>query len=172
MKNLILLLLTSLTLMSCSNNYSNGERVGTITKFSNRGYWWKSWEGEIALSQSGMNTSSTFEFSIDIDKPNENVIKTLDSAATMGWKIEVEYHQVFGLNWFGNRGHTDYFVTGVNVLNKNPMDVFGGGQAKSGHVIDTIYVVIQNDDIIRKQIEDEFNKITKCVPPPDKGKEN
>lgn len=159
MKNLILLILTSLTLMSCSNNYSNGERVGTITKFSNRGYWWKSWEGEIALSQSGMNTSSTFEFSIDNDNPDEDVIKTLDSAATMGWKIEVEYHQVFGLNWFGNRGHTDYFVTGVNVLNKNPMDVFGG-QSKSGHVIDTIYIVIQNNDI-QKQIDEINIKISK-----------
>jgi len=87
-------------MMSCSENYSNGERIGFMTKFSSKGFWsnWKSWEGELNLTQTGMNTSSLFDFSLDNDQLNQNekLIKTLDSAAINGWKIKVKYHEVYG----------------------------------------------------------------------------
>ena len=144
MKKLIVLFAMCVSLVSCTNNFSNGERVGFLVKFSKVGFIWKSYEGELNLSQTGMNTSSTFPFSLDNDNEPAGVAATLDSAATYGWKVKVKYHQVKFLNWFGNRGHTDYFVTSVEVLDRTPMGAFSGNTtpAVSGHVIDTIYVVI------------------------------
>jgi hypothetical protein len=149
MKNtLFALALFSLTLVGCSENYSNGERIGFVTKFSNRGLIWKSWEGELNLTQTGMNTSSTFQFSIDNDRQDENVVKTLDSAATLGWKVKIRYHETAFKNWFRNRGETDHFVETVEVLDRTPLSVFNTPQKDGTHVagkVDTIYLVIWRD---------------------------
>lgn len=149
MKNtLFALALFSLTLVGCSENYSNGERIGFVTKFSNRGLIWKSWEGELNLTQTGMNTSSTFQFSIDNDRQDENVVKTLDSAATLGWKVKIRYHETAFKNWFRNRGETSHFVETVEVLDRTPLSVFNTPQKDGTHVagkVDTIYLVIWRD---------------------------
>ena len=133
---------------SCTENYGNGEKIGMITKLSQHGVIWKSWEGHLNVTQTGMNSSGEpFDFSIDNDNQPLNVLATLDSAANKGWKVKLTYHETFGKNWFANRGSTDNFVTNVEVLSKNPMqNIFGNQQntssITSGHVIDTIYVVI------------------------------
>jgi hypothetical protein len=149
MKNtLFALALFSLILVGCSENYSNGERIGFVTKFSNRGLIWKSWEGELNLTQTGMNTSSTFQFSIDNDRQDENVVKILDSAATLGWKVKIRYHETAFKNWFRNRGETDHFVETVEVLDRTPLSVFNTPQKDGTHVagkVDTIYLVIWRD---------------------------
>jgi hypothetical protein len=149
MKNtLFALALFSLTLVGCSENYSNGERIGFVTKFSNRGLIWKSWEGELNLTQTGMNTSSTFQFSIDNDRQDENVVKILDSAATLGWKVKIRYHETAFKNWFRNRGETSHFVETVEVLDRTPLSVFNTPQKDGTHVagkVDTIYLVIWRD---------------------------
>jgi len=81
-KLLFILTATLLFFTSCSENYSNGERIGMITQFSKSGLIWKSWEGHLNLTQTGMNSSSMvpFEFSIDNDNEPTNIISTLDSA--------------------------------------------------------------------------------------------
>jgi hypothetical protein len=152
MKNtLFALALFSLTLVGCSENYSNGERIGFVTKFSNRGLIWKSWEGELNLTQTGMNTSSTFQFSIDNDRQDDNttrLIKILDSAATQGWKVKIRYHETTGKNWFRNRGETDHFVETVEVLDRTPLSMFTTPKQDGTHVtgkVDTIYLVIWRD---------------------------
>ena len=145
MKKIILSLslLGLLTLTSCSENYSNGERIGVITQFSETGLVWKSWEGHLNVTQTGMNSSIPFDFSIDNDNPNQEVINTLDSAAQHGWKVKLVYHETAGFNWFGNRGETNHFITNVEVLEKNFGNVFNNQEPKvTGRVIDTIYVVI------------------------------
>jgi len=135
-------------LASCSENYSNGERIGVITQFSESGLVWKSWEGHLNVTQTGMNSSVPFDFSIDNDNPPQEVIRTLDSAAQHGWKVKLIYHETAGKNLFRNRGETDHFITKVEVLEKNFGNVFNGSaQAKvSGKVIDTVYVVITPDN--------------------------
>lgn len=72
MKKYILIALVSASLMlqSCSENYSNGER---ITQFSKTGRIWKSYEGYLNVTQTGMNSSIPFDFSIDND--HEEIIK-------------------------------------------------------------------------------------------------
>ena len=142
-KFLMLALVATMFLTSCSENYSNGERIGMITKFTEKGIIWKSHEGHLNATQTGMNSAEGFDFSVDNDKNDPVVIATLDSAASFGWKVKLEYHEVSGFNWFGNRGETDYFVNKVDVLDKNPMgSVFGNSKNEGGKVIDTIYVVI------------------------------
>jgi hypothetical protein len=150
MKKLLFFLSVIMVLTSCTENYSNGERIGMITKFSEKGLVYDSWEGTLNTTQTGMNSATPFEFSVDNDVNDPKVISTLDSAATNGWKVKIKYHETFGKNWFNNRGETSYFVKEVVVLDKDPIgNMFGDNKSKSdcdckteGKVIDTIYVVI------------------------------
>lgn len=151
MKKLFFLAIAAVVLTSCSENYSNGERVGLVTQFSKTGIVWKSWEGHLNMTQTGMNSSTPFDFSIDNDKEDPLVIARLDSAANLGWKVKITYHETAGKNWFKNRGETDHFVNDVQVLDKNPIGHAFGGPEKTqagcdckikGKTIDTIYVVI------------------------------
>ena len=89
MKKLILAIAVVASLASCTENYSNGERIGMITKSSKKGWVWSSWEGTLNTTQTGMNSGEPFEFSIDNDVNDEKVISTLDSAANNGWKVKV-----------------------------------------------------------------------------------
>jgi len=153
----LLAILVTFSFTSCSENYSNGERIGMITKFSQKGLMLTTWEGTLNTTQTGMNSAEPFEFSVDRDVNDPIVIKTLDSAATYGWKVKIKYHQTFGKNWFSNRGETNHFVKEVQVLDKDPIgNLFGGNNETptgntpkdpcncktTGKVIDTIYVVI------------------------------
>lgn len=154
-KILAIALTSMMFVTSCTENYSNGERIGLVTQFSKTGIIWKSWEGHLNMTQTGMNSSTPFDFSVDNDNEDTTIIKTLDSAATYGWKVKITYHETAGKNWFKNRGETDHFVTNVEVLDKNPIGhAFGSvdntkESTKSncdckttGKVIDTIYVII------------------------------
>lgn len=143
MKKLLLSIVAIVLLSSCTENKSNGERIGVITQFSESGVFWKSYEGHLNMTQTGMNSSQAFDFSIDNDKRDENLIKTIDSAARFGWKVRLQYHMTFGKNWFNNRGNTDYFIEKCEVLEKNFGNMFNGKQENAGKVIDTIYVVIK-----------------------------
>ena len=141
-------LLVIIASLFCSENYSNGERIGVITQFSESGLIWKSWEGHLNVTQTGMNSSVPFDFSIDNDKPDQEIINILDSAAQYGWKVKLVYHETFGKNWLSNRGETNYFISKVEVLEKNFGNAFNGNQQQKigGKIIDTIYVVITPDN--------------------------
>jgi hypothetical protein len=144
-KFFMLALVATMFLTSCTENYSNGERIGMITKFSQKGLVYSSWEGSLNTTQTGMNSATPFEFSVDNDVNDPTVISTLDSAATQGWKVKIKYHETWNKNWFKNRGETNYFVKEVEVLDRDPMgSVFGGNSNKNtgGRVVDTVYVVI------------------------------
>lgn len=147
MKNIILLLITVTLLASCSEQYSNGERIGVITRFSQKGLIWKSWEGNLNITQTGMNTSGEpFMFSVDNNKVDNNLVALIDSAANKGWKVKVIYHECFGKNITRSRGETNYFVDNIQVLDKRFTEKLQFNNddkvANTGRVIDTIYVVI------------------------------
>ena len=116
--------IATFSMTSCTENYSNGKRVGTVTQFSKTGNFFKSYEGHLNVTQTGMNTANGFDFSLDNDNEPKGIAEILDSAQNYGWKVELTYHQVFGKNWFGNRGHTDYFITDVIVLDRNFNSIF------------------------------------------------
>ena len=152
----IVLGLATLLMTSCTENYSNGERIGLVTQFSKTGLLFKTHEGHLNLTQTGMNSSSAvpFDFSVDADNEDPNIVATLDSAATYGWKVKIVYHETFGKNWFSTRGETNHFVKSVDILDKNPVgSIFNGDKSNkstngncdcktNGKTIDTIYVVI------------------------------
>jgi hypothetical protein len=138
---ILVMVLASLTLTSCMENYSKGERIGVITQFSETGVIFKSFEGHLNVTQTGMNSSVPFNFSIDNDKPDSEVIGLLDSAVQYGWKVKLIYHETHWKNLFRNRGETNHFISRVEVLDRD----FGNFKQESkitGRVIDTIYVVI------------------------------
>ena len=145
MKKLILFLLCTLfCLTSCKEHFSDGERVGTVTKFSKAGLIWDSWDGHLNITQTGMNSAGEpFTFSLDNDRNDQDsIINLLSEAQLKGWKVKLSYHQVWGLNVFQNRGESDYFVDDVEILDKNFSKPLENLNSNNGSVIDTIYVVI------------------------------
>ncbi|MBS1903490.1 MAG: hypothetical protein JSS75_07300 [Bacteroidetes bacterium] len=125
MKKTFTFIAVALLFAGCaSEDYSNGERIGLITQFSRAGIFWKSWEGHLNVTQTGMNSSVPFDFSVDNDAEPPLVIRTLDSAARFGWKVKLVYHETFNKNWFSNRGETNHFITRVDVLDRNMTSPF------------------------------------------------
>lgn len=98
--------LCGLLLAGCTENYSNGEKVGNLIEFTYKGIFWKSWEGRLNLTQTGMNTSGApFSFSFDNDRSDQKeLIELMKQAQVEGWKLKIRYHEVYGWNWFRNRG--------------------------------------------------------------------
>jgi len=108
-----------LVLASCSN-YSTGERVGIITKFSYKGNIWKTYEGE--LLQGGLKSNldkiqaNIFEFSLDADKNNKAIIDTINKAMSSGLPVRMFYTEEILTNCSGNRGETNYFITDIKII--------------------------------------------------------
>lgn len=114
-------LICMLCMTSCKEHFSDGERVGTVTKFSQAGVIWDSWDGDLNLTQTGMNSAGEpFTFSFDNDRDDQDsLINLVNDAQRYGWKIKIVYHQVWGLkNVLHNRGESDFFVDDVKVLDK------------------------------------------------------
>lgn len=147
--DVLAIVLLCLLLVSCKENYSVGEKVGTLTEFAKSGLIWDSWDGRLNLTQTGMNTAGEpFEFSFDNDRNDQDsLISLLQKAQVEGWKIKIKYHRVQGWNWFENRRRFDYFVDDVEVLDKNFANVMRSNGNTQGHVIDTIYVVIDKSEV-------------------------
>lgn len=95
--------------------YSNGSRSGVVQKISKKGFFWKTWEGELNL---GYNTYTNdgdskvlvpaiFEFSVSSDE----VAKKLQMAEESGHRVTVEYKQYLLMGY--NKGGTGYDITRV-----------------------------------------------------------
>ena len=151
----LLLAAFTLALSGCKENYSQGEKVGNLIEFTKKGVIWDTWEGSLNMTQTGMNTSGApFRFSFDRDRHDQDsLIALMKQAQVEGWKLKIRYHEVWGLkNILGNRGDTDYFVDGVTVLDRdfaNPLKRMDG--TRQGHVVDTVYVVVDKSEL-RKSI--------------------
>lgn len=122
MKKLLsfLLILITMVVMNSCTNFSDGERVGIITKFSNSGRLCKSYEGELKIAPNVANQGmigqyETFHFSLDRDKTIECItpIDSIKEYAKTGVAVVVQYQQTAYLNWFNNRGDTQYFIKSI-----------------------------------------------------------
>ena len=132
---IICMALVCLCLISCKEHFSDGERVGTVTKFSEAGVVWDSWDGHLNITQTGMNSAGEpFAFSLDNDRTDQTaIVNQLLDAQRYGWKVKVCYHQVWGFkNLCNNRGETKYFVDSIEVLDKNFAHPFNNGTALKG----------------------------------------
>ncbi|WP_338815618.1 hypothetical protein V9L05_23960 (plasmid) [Bernardetia sp. Wsw4-3y2] len=94
-------------------SFSTGDRAGVVIKISQRGYVFKTWEGEMNLNDQG-NTIEKFEFSVEEEETK--VIEDLKDAALTGERIRISYVERY--RTFAWRGDTKYFITEV-VRQKN-----------------------------------------------------
>ena len=95
-------------------SYSEGERAGYLQKLSRKGWFCKTWEGEILLSSMPGAIPERFAFTVRDD----NVVKQLQSA--MGQRVQLSYSQHVGIptSCFGE---TSYFVEKAMVGGSNPV---------------------------------------------------
>jgi hypothetical protein len=91
-------------------SYGSGERAGYVQKFSKRGYVCKTWEGELAMVSMPGTMSEKFLFTVRDDAVAQKINSNL------GKKVALKYDQHIGLptTCFGD---TEYFVSGVEVIN-------------------------------------------------------
>ncbi|MEA5460533.1 hypothetical protein VB796_15870 [Arcicella sp. LKC2W] len=93
--------------------YSEGERAGVVSKFSRKGYIFKTDEGELnvgAQGQVGNMANNLWAFTVDSDDPTMS--KKLEDAMLTGRRLRLHYEQRY-LKFFW-MGDTEYFVTRVD----------------------------------------------------------
>ena len=97
------------TYLMLSWSYAEGERAGYVQKFSKRGWFCKTWEGELAMVSMPGTMSEKFFFSVREDRVANKI------NANMGRKVAMQYEQHVGLptSCFGE---TEYFVKDLQVL--------------------------------------------------------
>ena len=96
--------------------YSEGKRGGFITKLSNKGYLFKTYEGELRMGglYEGDGTMNSSEWVFSVSAKNKDAITKLEEAIKNGQRVSLTYEeQFFTLPW---NGDTKYFVTNVEVL--------------------------------------------------------
>ncbi|MCQ9380183.1 hypothetical protein [Methyloversatilis sp. XJ19-49] len=106
---LIIALLGGYTWVVLSWSYSTGERAGYVQKFSNKGWFCKTWEGELAMVTMPGTLTEKFEFSVR----DAVVAKQLNES--MGQRVSLHYEQHIGVptSCFGE---TQYYVSSVRVV--------------------------------------------------------
>ena len=90
-------------------SYSDGQRAGILQKFSRRGWFCKTYEGELAMSIVPGVTPTIWEFSVR----DPAVVSRLKSA--IGGRVALHYteHRGIPTTCFGQ---TNYFVDSVAVV--------------------------------------------------------
>jgi hypothetical protein len=95
-------------------SYSDGERAGTVSTFSRRGYVFKTYEGVLNVGgfsgETGSLTPQYFSFSVKDD----SVAAKLNEAIRTGKRVTLHYEEkLVRLPW---NGETKYFVTEVELI--------------------------------------------------------
>lgn len=104
-----LLLFGIYTFFVVSWSYSEGERAGTLQKFSKKGWLCKTWEGELALYVVGGVAPQIWYFTVR----DESIVRNMSNA--VGQKVQVHYSEHRGVptDCFGD---TPYWVDQVKVV--------------------------------------------------------
>ncbi len=88
-------------------SYSSGIRAGVVTKVSNKGVFFKTYEGEL-------HTSELEKWAFSVERSDTEIIEKLNSVALS--KERVSLHYVERFRTFPWRGETVYFITQVEKL--------------------------------------------------------
>lgn len=96
-------------------HYSDGERVGVVYKFSKKGYFFKTWEGQMMLnvstsSQGGVMVPEEFYFSVEPSGPIQKIKDALQSNK----KVKLIYSE--NIYFFETHGETNHFIVGVEEI--------------------------------------------------------
>ncbi len=110
---------------TCCDDYSSGDRVGVITKFSRKGIFFKTWEGEMNLGgvtagPGGDVVPNIWRFSIDENAKRgeeiDKLAKLVQDAQETGARMKVHYEQeLLVAPW---RADEEYLLQSVEVLGK------------------------------------------------------
>jgi len=97
------------TLVTLTFSYSDGDRVGYVQKFSHKGWFCRTWEGELAMTPVPGSAPEIFSFTVRDDA----VVKRIQVAE--GKKVALHYKEKRGVpsSCFGD---THYFIADVRVL--------------------------------------------------------
>lgn len=97
------------TLFTLHWSYSDGERAGILQKFSRKGWVFKTYEGELAMSIVPGVTPTIWEFSVR----NRDVAEKLNAA--LGKRVALHYteHRGVPTTWFAE---TPHFVDGFHLV--------------------------------------------------------
>ncbi|OJV18934.1 MAG: hypothetical protein BGO21_01540 [Dyadobacter sp. 50-39] len=96
--------------------YSEGKRGGYVTRLSNRGYLFKTYEGELRMGGlfEGDGTMNSSQWVFSVSGKNKDAISKLEEAIKNGHRVSLTYEEkFFKLPW---NGDTKFFVTNVEVL--------------------------------------------------------
>ena len=105
----LVLLFAGYTWTTLHWSYSQGERAGYVQKFSKKGWFAKTWEGELLMVAMPGTTPEKFYFSVREDSTATKI------NATLGKRVSLRYDQHVGVptSLFGE---TEYFVNDVKVI--------------------------------------------------------
>jgi hypothetical protein len=111
-------------------SYSDGERAGTVSKFSRRGFVFKTYEGVLNVGgfsgETGSLTPQYFDFSVDDD----NVAKQITEAVKTGQRVTLHYEEkIIKFPW---NGETKYYITGVEIVGP-PARPYGDSSTYPGY---------------------------------------
>ena len=111
-------------------SYSDGERAGTVSKFSRRGFIFKTYEGVLNVGgfsgETGSLTPQYFDFSVK----DETVATQITQAVKTGQRVTLHYEEkILKFPW---NGETKYYITGVEVVGP-PAPAYGDTSAYPGY---------------------------------------
>lgn len=96
--------------------YSSGERAGTISKFSERGYIFKTWEGQLMEGGYSGDTGSLSPRFWDFSAKSGEVVEKVRKALSTGERVTLQFEEKFVK--FPWNGDTKYILTDVVFLGK------------------------------------------------------
>ena len=119
MKKTFALVVVVVVFSGCGFRYSDGYRAGVVRKFSKKGVFVKTWEGEMLLNYSaneqGAVVPEVWEFSVHADNPNEyQVASDIEKALEKGERVKLHYAE--RLYFWPFNGNTGYFIEKVEKL--------------------------------------------------------
>lgn len=99
-----------------TGHYSSGDRAGTISKLSERGYVFKTYEGVLNEGGYSGETGSLQARYWDFSAKDDKIVEDLKRALATGERITLHYEEkFFQFPW---NGDTKYFITEVKFLPK------------------------------------------------------
>ncbi len=108
------LLVFLVTFLLSQFSFSDGDRAGTITKFSRKGFVFKTYEGELLQGgfSEGTGQLNAKEFLFSVSPGRDSVAKKIETALLTGKRVRLHYEEkYFRFFWMGD---SKYYITNVD----------------------------------------------------------
>lgn len=119
---IILLLLVAIAWYITTGYYSSGERAGTLSKFSEKGYIFKTFEGVLNEGGYSGETGTLTPRYWDFSTKEDSVVQKLRKALATGERITLVYQEKFVK--FPWNGDTKYMITDVLFIQRPEPPVY------------------------------------------------